>query len=32
MTNEDWDKLSIEDFQYIDLADDVDQRIFLTAY
>ena len=28
MTNEDWDKLSIEDYQFIDLADDVDQRIF----
>ena len=28
MTYEDWDKLSIEDFQHIDLADGVDQRIF----
>ena len=28
MKNEDWDKLAIQDYQYIDLANDVDQIIF----
>ena len=28
ISNEEWDKLSIEDYQIIDLADDEDPRIF----